>query len=96
LNGIDQESSNVIAPPVPKGQEFDAAKKDWEAFIRQMGGDPRKAERKDNGTVVWKSDDTDVTANLHPSTSQNGAPTFEVQTEKGRDMFRHKRRYYSD
>ncbi|MBF0270393.1 MAG: hypothetical protein HQL44_17570, partial [Alphaproteobacteria bacterium] len=96
LNGIDGEASNVVAPPVPKGQEYAAAKKDWEAFIRDVGGDSKTAKVDENGAIIWKSDDKSVTANLHPSKSRDGQPTFEVQTEKGRDKFQHKRRYYSE
>ncbi|MBF0167728.1 MAG: hypothetical protein HQL45_08855, partial [Alphaproteobacteria bacterium] len=96
LNGIDSEASNVVAPPVPKGQEYAAAKKDWEAFIRNIGGDPETAEVDKNGAIVWKSDDKSISANLHPSKSRNGQPTFEVQTEKGDAKFKHKRRYYSE
>ncbi|MBF0166478.1 MAG: hypothetical protein HQL45_02505 [Alphaproteobacteria bacterium] len=93
LNGIDDKASNVVAPPVPKGQEYAAAKKDWEVFIRDVGGDPNKARIDKNGAIVWESDDKSVVANLHPSTSRDGQPTFEVQTKEGGDTFLHKRRY---
>ncbi|MDK9720702.1 MAG: hypothetical protein OEL53_05910 [Rhodospirillales bacterium] len=96
LNGIDGEASNVVAPPVHKGQEYAAAKKDWESFIRDVGGDPKTAEVDKTGTIIWKSKDKSVTANLHPSKSRDGQPTFEVQTQKGNAKYKHKRRYCSE
>ncbi|MBF0268055.1 MAG: hypothetical protein HQL44_05655 [Alphaproteobacteria bacterium] len=93
LNGIGEKASNVIAPPVPRGQEFDAAKKDWKAFIRQANGDLKKVRTENDGVLVWESDDKSISANLHPSKSRNGETTFEVQIKEKGSTFQHKRRY---
>jgi hypothetical protein len=87
------QGTNIIAPPVPKGQENQAAKAAWEEGVRKAGGDPSRIApipENDKNTWVWNGPNG-VTLKYRDGSSQ-GEPTYELERDnpgtKGKDRIK--------
>ncbi|MBF0168409.1 MAG: hypothetical protein HQL45_12340 [Alphaproteobacteria bacterium] len=87
------QGTNIIAPPVPRGQESNAAKAAWEEGVHKAGGKMSDVEvRKNDGITTWIWNGPNGVKLKYRDGSSQGEPTYELERDnpgaKGKDRIK--------